>query len=58
MKKKIKQPKVKKFKITYAMPGIEDTLNFTISRESKAALEADFKRIFKDYEIRKIEVVK
>jgi hypothetical protein len=40
------------------MPGVEDTLNFIVERESKELLEADFKRIFKDYEIRKIEVIK
>jgi hypothetical protein len=58
MTKKTKQPKIKNFKITYAMPGVEDTLNFIVERESKELLEADFKRIFKDYEIRKIEVIK
>ena len=50
--------KMKKFKITYALPGIEDTLSFTIERETKKKLEEDFKRVFKDYEIRKIEVIK
>jgi len=55
---KKKELKTKKFKITYAMPNIEDTLNFTIERESKKLLEEDFKRVFKEYEIRKIEEIK
>jgi hypothetical protein len=45
MVKKTKQPKIKRFKITYTIPGAEDTLNFTVEKESKEALIENFKRV-------------